>query len=353
MDKVYFFILNVFLNSFLAFLTVAFLIEALIFLFRVRQGRLAALLRMIPLVKLPVDLCLYDFSRWSYLHGANPWHCEENTRALSAMCGWMSDGIFLPITSAIQLTMPGNMTFTIADLLALSISPWSLKVFVLLFLLLSAGLLIRKLLLHYRSATALNLLNKSARPMTRAIDNPILSSYIKCSGMQLMTSHSIQGSPFVAGVTAPTVYIPSSLINNLSRVEYEAVLAHELGHVRFKDNGVRLILDSIGAIFWWVPTQWWSNRIEEGLEVGCDRQCKRYGVDPNNLAAALYKSAKHAIHHPCLIFAHHLTKHAIFKRVNRLLQPASRRFKTIHFVFSCFAVGIAFLVIFLGRFWIF
>jgi hypothetical protein len=52
-DKASFFILNIFLNSFLAFFTVAFLIESVIFLFRIRQGRVAATLRMIPIIKLP------------------------------------------------------------------------------------------------------------------------------------------------------------------------------------------------------------------------------------------------------------------------------------------------------------
>ena len=72
MDKASFFILNIFLNSFLAFVTVAFLIESIIFLFRIRQGRIAATFRMIPIIKLPLDLCLYDFSRWSYAQGINP-----------------------------------------------------------------------------------------------------------------------------------------------------------------------------------------------------------------------------------------------------------------------------------------
>ncbi len=53
MDKWAFFILNIFVNSFFAFFTTAFLIEALLFLFRMRQRRGAAFLRMLPILKLP------------------------------------------------------------------------------------------------------------------------------------------------------------------------------------------------------------------------------------------------------------------------------------------------------------
>lgn len=85
MDKISFFILNFFLNSVLMFFKAVLLIEGIIFLFRIPQGRVAAFLRMVPIFKLPFDLCLYDFSRWSYTKGINPFHCEEGTRILSVI----------------------------------------------------------------------------------------------------------------------------------------------------------------------------------------------------------------------------------------------------------------------------
>lgn len=170
MDKTSFFILNIFLNSFLAFLTVAFLIEGVIFLFRIRQGRVAATFRMIPIIKLPLDLFLYDFSRWSYTQGVNPWDCEEGTRMLSVMFGGMNsitDWLVLPIASGIQFTVPGNMTFTIADLIGYAINPVVLKVFVLLLMSITVGFVIRKLFLYYRSLTALESLAKNSQPLCK------------------------------------------------------------------------------------------------------------------------------------------------------------------------------------------
>lgn len=355
MDKTSFFILNIFLNSFLAFLTVAYLIEGIIFLFRIRQGRVAATLRMIPIIKLPLDLFLYDFSRWSYTQGVNPWNCELGTRTLSIMVGGLNsitDWLVLPIPSGIQFTVPDNMTFTIADLIGYTSNPISLKIFALLFITFTVGFVIKNLFLYYRSLIALDSLALDAQPLFRKMRNSILSSRIRKCRVRILTSPFLTGSPFVAGLISSVIYIPSHLSNNLSRKEYEAVLAHEMEHVRYKDSLVRLTLSLIGNIFWWIPTKWLRHRIEEGQEVGCDLKCKSYGIDLTNLASAVCKSAKYSIN-TNHIFAHHLTKHTILKRVNMLLQPTSIRFKKTRFIFTCLALGIAFLMIFLGRFWMF
>lgn len=356
MDKTAFFILNIFLNSFLAFFTVVFLIESIIFLLRIQQGRVAATLRMIPMIKLPLDVCLYDFSRWSYAQGVNPLNCEEGTRTLSAMLGCtnqITDWLFLPINSGIQLTVPGDLTFTIADLIGYSISPIILKVFALLLMSFMLGFVIRKLFLYSYSLTTLKSLTNNSQPLNKKMRNSNLSSCIRKCGVKILTSPTLTGSPFVAGLISSVVYIPNYLSKDLSRKEYEAVLAHELEHVRYKDGLVRLALDFIGTLFWWIPTKWLRDRIEEGQEVGCDAKCRKYGIDSTDLASAVCKSAKYAINTPNHIFAHQLAKHTILKRVNILLQPPSTRFKKMHFVFVSLALGIAFLVIFPGRFWMF
>lgn len=130
------------------------LIEGVIFLFRIRQGRIAAILRMIPILKLPFDVYLYDFSRWSYTYGVNPLLAEEGSRNLSIMFHWVNpftDGFFVPITSGIQFTAPGNFTFTIADVVGHKMGSLGLQVFTALFLPLSLGLCIRKLVLYSHS----------------------------------------------------------------------------------------------------------------------------------------------------------------------------------------------------------
>lgn len=356
MNQILFFILNIFLNSLLVFFTVVFLIEGMIFLFRIRQGRMASTLRMVPILKLPFDIGLYDFSRWSYIQGINPLDCQEGTRTLSVMLGSKSeliDWFFLPVSSTIQLTIPNGLTFTFADLLGYTMNPLILQVFGILFISFSIGIVISRLVLYYRSFSALNSLANSSRPLCRKVHHPFLSSLFKKRRVQILTSPILTGSPFVAGLIFPTVYIPDCLSKNLSKNEYEAILAHEIEHVRFKDGWVRLILDFIETIFWWIPTKWLRKLIEEGQEIGCDSKCSKYGIDPTNLASAICKSAKYSMNTPGYHFAHHLTKQTILGRVNLLLHPVTKRFYKVRFVLACLALGIAFSMILTGRFWMF
>lgn len=356
MDKASFFILNIFLNSFLAFFTVVFLVECVIYLFRIRQGRAAAILRMISIFKLPLDLCLYDFSSWSYSQGINPLNCEEGTRTFSVMLGWLSqvtDWLFLPINSSIQFTIQGGLTFTLADLIGYSINHMILKIFALLLISFTAGFVIRKLILYYRFLLFVESLGKNSQPLWLKLRNPLLSSCMRKYGVKILTSPTLKGSPFVCGLTSSIVYIPEHLSKTLSNNEYEAVLAHEVEHVRYKDNVVRLILDFIGTFFWWIPTKWLCHRIEEGQELGCDLNCKKYGVDASDLASAIVKSAKYAMNTPNLTFAPQFAKNTILKRLNLALQPPAIRCKKIHFAFTWLGFGVSFLMIFLGRFWMF
>jgi beta-lactamase regulating signal transducer with metallopeptidase domain len=183
--------------------------------------------------------------------------------------------------------------------------------------------------------------------------NLTLTAFLKKYRLQVLTSPHLSGSPFVAGLTSYRIYVPEQLSYVLSRKEYEAVLAHEIEHIRYKDSLVRLILDLIESIFWWVPTKWLQRRIEEGLEIGCDLKCQKYGVRSTDLAAAICQSVRHSMDKPAHLLTHHLTKNAISKRVNILLKPVSTRFRKMRLAFSFLAMGIAFLVIFIGRFWIF
>ncbi len=343
MDKFSFFILNIFINSFLAFFTVALLVEGIIFLFRIRQGRWTASLRTLPLLKLVLDLFLYDFSRWSYAQGINPLTCEEGTRTLSILTGYP--------TSSIQFTAPSNTTFTLADLVAYSLPSMWLHTLALLIVCCSLFFLIKKCATYYRSFKFLHTLSQNSQPLSREVGSASLKAYLQKSKALVLAPSNFASSPFVAGWMHPVVYISSSLSTTLSQQEYDSVLAHESEHIRYKDNLTRLILGFIQSLFWWIPTKWLQNRIEEGQEIGCDLHCKKYGIDPVDLASAISKSAHYFVNTSYLPLTHSLTKRSIFKRVHALLHFSPiRKTRLVSYVLG---TAIACLVIFLGRFWIF
>lgn len=356
LNKFSFFILNIGLNSLLVFLTTLLLIEILIVVLRIKQGRLASYLRMIPIFKLSLDPFLYDFSRWSYLQDVNPLNCQEGTRTLSAMFGTHSrifECLPLPFSSGIQMTVYNHLTFTLADIIGYSLSPGYLIIFAILFGLTTIFIFLKDFKQYLSCILQSKNYNKFERIVRKKIHNCKLKSSIKKYSLNIIVTAQFHGSPYVAGLKSPIIFIPHKLLLTLSQKEYEAILAHEIEHVRYKDNLILLILNMICSFFWWVPTRWLRNRIEEGQERGCDAQCKKYGVNPLDLASAINKSAKSiSLEKPFLAYSLS-NKHTVSKRIHALLSRKPHGLKKTRFILAVLAASVAFFGILLGRFWIF
>ncbi len=77
--------------------------------------------------------------------------------------------------------------------------------------------------------------------------------------------------PAVIGWLRPVVLIPAGALANLSAVELEAVLAHELAHVRRYDYLANLLQSAIEIVMFYHPAVWWlSKRIRAEREHCCD-----------------------------------------------------------------------------------
>jgi beta-lactamase regulating signal transducer with metallopeptidase domain len=312
---------------------------------------------MIPIVKLALDPFLYDFSRWSYLQGINPLLCEEGSRTIGVFFGlfpYINEWLALPLLSGIQMTTPGNLTFTLADMIGYITPSPLLYAFVLFFLLMTAIILVKRFTGYLSCVDQLNTLTALKGRSLKKIRNSALNQILKKYSLKVSVLSDVHGSPFVAGLVSSTIFFPQRLSRILSQKEYEAALAHEVEHIRHKDNLVRLTLTIICSFFWWIPTHWLRNRIEEGLELGCDHDCKKYQVDPVDLASAICKSARHCVHDLCPLLVYHLAKgHQLHRRIDILLAPSSTRFKKTRLVLAAFAACVAIFGIFLGRYWIF
>jgi beta-lactamase regulating signal transducer with metallopeptidase domain len=78
-------------------------------------------------------------------------------------------------------------------------------------------------------------------------------------------------SPLAMGVWRATVILPISAVLTLPREELEAVLAHELGHIRRWDYLWNLLQTAIESILFFHPAVWWLSRtVRERREVCCD-----------------------------------------------------------------------------------
>jgi len=77
--------------------------------------------------------------------------------------------------------------------------------------------------------------------------------------------------PIVVGWLRPVVLLPASLLTGLTSKQLEAILAHELAHVRRYDYLVNLLQTAVETLLFYHPAIWWlSRRIRTEREHCCD-----------------------------------------------------------------------------------
>jgi D-alanyl-D-alanine endopeptidase (penicillin-binding protein 7) len=127
-------------------------------------------------------------------------------------------------------------------------------------------------------------------------------------------------SPMTAGWWRPVVLVPASLLSGMPPQLLEALLAHELAHVRRCDYLVNLAQNIIETILFYHPVVWWlSHRIRVEREQIADDIAARQLGEPRRLALALSELER-------LQFStHHLAQGAnggdLMTRIKRLIRP--------------------------------
>src|SRR5579859_1743320 len=97
-------------------------------------------------------------------------------------------------------------------------------------------------------------------------------------------------SPMAMGVWRATVILPVSALMQLSTEELEAVLAHELGHIRRWDYLCNLMQTAVESALFFHPAVWWVSRaVRDRREVCCDEIAVRNCTDAVVYARALLR----------------------------------------------------------------
>ena len=97
-------------------------------------------------------------------------------------------------------------------------------------------------------------------------------------------------SPLAMGVWRATVILPISAVLSLPREELEAVIAHELGHIRRWDYLWNLLQTAIESLLFFHPAVWWISRtVRDRREICCDEIAVRTCSDAAIYARALLR----------------------------------------------------------------
>ena len=127
-------------------------------------------------------------------------------------------------------------------------------------------------------------------------------------------------SPVTAGWWKPVVLVPASLVSGMPPQLLEALLAHELAHVRRCDYLVNLVQSVIETLLFYHPAVWWiSHRIRvEREHIADDLAARRIG-EPRRLALALSELEKLQFSNNKLAMA--ANGGDLMQRIKRLVRP--------------------------------
>ena len=79
--------------------------------------------------------------------------------------------------------------------------------------------------------------------------------------------------PGIFGIVRPVLIWPEGISEHLDDAHLEAILAHEVWHVRRRDNLAAAIHMVVEALFWFHPLVWWIGaRLVEERERACDEE---------------------------------------------------------------------------------
>ena len=114
-----------------------------------------------------------------------------------------------------------------------------------------------------------------------------------------LVSSTANLEPGVFGIVRPVIWLPGGIANHLDDAEIEAILAHELSHIRRRDNLTATLHMAVETIFWFHPLVWWlSARLVEERERACDEEVLRTGGAPHIYAESILKVCEFCIASP-------------------------------------------------------
>jgi uncharacterized protein (TIGR03435 family) len=125
--------------------------------------------------------------------------------------------------------------------------------------------------------------------------------------------------PGVFGILAPALVWPSRLDEHLSAEQIDAILAHEVTHVRRFDNLGALVHLCAQAIFWFHPMVWWIGaRLVDERERACDEEVLGVGSERHTYAESILKTCRLVVESP-LVCVSGVTGADLKKRIEHIM----------------------------------
>jgi bla regulator protein blaR1 len=127
---------------------------------------------------------------------------------------------------------------------------------------------------------------RAARPIDLATDVPVLYSPALVE-------------PGILGIFRPVLLLPEGILERLTAAQFRAIVAHEMCHVRRRDNLTFAIHMLVEVLFWFYPAVWWIGaRLIDERERACDEAVLQAGSEAEVYAEGILNVCKFYVESP-------------------------------------------------------
>lgn len=142
--------------------------------------------------------------------------------------------------------------------------------------------------------------------------------------VQLLISTHVQ-VPVMIGFLKPVILLPVAMFNNLSAEQLEAILLHELAHIKRNDYLLNIFQSIAETILFFNPFIWWiSKNIRLEREHCCDDLVIAGQVQPLQYAKALVALEEYRLTVNALAMAAADNKQHLFHRIKRIMEMKTK-----------------------------
>jgi uncharacterized protein (TIGR03435 family) len=130
--------------------------------------------------------------------------------------------------------------------------------------------------------------------------------------------------PGVFGILNPVLVWPRHIAAHLEEAQIQTILAHEVAHVRRRDNLAAAAHMAVQAVFWFHPLVWWiGSRLVDERERACDEDVVLMGSDPRIYAEGILKTCQWYVGAPLACVAG-VTGSNLKKRIEHIMACDAR-----------------------------
>lgn len=131
--------------------------------------------------------------------------------------------------------------------------------------------------------------------------------------------------PVMVGFIRPVILLPAAMVNNLSPEQLEAILLHELAHIKRNDYLLNIFQSIVETLLFFNPFIWWISRnIRQEREHCCDDLVLANTVQPMHYAKALValEELRLTVNPMAMAAAH--DRHQLFHRIKRIMEMKTK-----------------------------